>query len=100
MVRLTLFAGGKRVLSIAEWMSEKDVPYKFLLTNILDVCKDWDVDVFSLYLNVSDRKAKESLQSIFVRRGRAPIILANTAEGLEVSTIKDPIYYLGNTDAV
>ena len=97
---ITTVAGGKKVLLISEWMSEKYVPFKFLLTNILDACKDWDVDVFSLYLNVSGREAKESLQSFFVRRGRVPIILANTIEGLGVSTIKDSIYfYLGSTDA-
>lgn len=98
-VRILTVAGGKRVLLIAEWMCEKDVPFKFLLTNILDTCKNLQIDILSLYANASHKEAKESRQSLFMKMGQVPIILADTKEGIEVGAIKDHVYFFrGSTD--
>jgi len=100
VIRKMLVEGRKNVLLIVEWMTERDVSFNFILTNILDVCKEWEIDVFSLYAKVSGQEAKASLQSFFLKRQRIPVIMANTSEGLEISNIKDHIYfYLGSTDA-
>jgi len=100
-VRLMSVSGGKRLLLIAEWMSNKEVPFNYLLSNILDASKDWEVDVTSLYAGASAHEAKESRRCFFLRRGRVPIILADTSEGHELNSIKDQIFfYLGSTDAV
>jgi len=100
-VRPMSVTGGKRVLLIAEWMSNKEVPFTYLLSNILDASKDWELDVTSLYAGSSAHEAKESRRCFFLRRGRVPIILADTAEGYELNSIKDHLFfYLGSTGAV
>lgn len=99
-VRLASIAGGKPVLSIVEWMAEEDIPFGFLLTQILDACKDWEIDSFNLWTNAAGQEAQAARQSLFVKRGRVPIIFTDTVDGREVGAMKDAVYFfLGSADA-
>lgn len=99
-IRLASIAGGKPVLSIVEWMAEEEVPFGFLLTQILDACKSWDIDSFNFWANAIGEEAKAARQSLFVKRGRVPIIFANTVDGREIGVTGDAFYfYLGSSDA-
>jgi len=99
-IRLAAIAGGKPVLSIVEWMAEEDIPFGFLLPQILDTCKGWEIDSFNFWTNAAGQEAKSALQSLFVRRGRVPIIFGDTVEGRKVGMMKNSVYfYLGSADA-
>lgn len=100
-IRLAAIAGAKPVLSIVEWMTEENVPFGFLLTQTLDACKSWEIDSFNFWINSAGQEAKAARQSLFVRRGRVPIIFADTLEGREVGAMKNSVFfYLGSSDAV
>jgi hypothetical protein len=100
-IRLADIAGGKPVLSIVEWMSEKDIRFSYFLTQILDACKGWEVDSFNFWANAAGQEATAAQQSLFVKRGRVPIIFADTVDGGEIGAMKDAVYfYLGSADAV
>jgi hypothetical protein len=100
-IRLADIAGGKPVLSIVEWMSEKDIHFSYFLTQILDACKSWEVDTFNFWTNAAGQEATAARQSLFVKRGRVPIIFADTVDGCEIGAMKDAVYfYLGSADAV
>lgn len=99
-IRLAAIAGGKPVLSIVEWMMEEDISFGFLLTQTLDACKSWEIDSFNFWTNAAGQEAKAARRSLFVRRGRVPIIFADTVEGREVGAMKNSVYfYLGSADA-
>lgn len=101
VVRLTSITGRKPVLSIVEWMAEIEIPFSFLLTQILDICSSWEIDSFNFWANANGPTAMAARQSLFLKRGRVPIIFADTVAGREICAEKDAIYfYLGSTDAV
>lgn len=101
VVRLASIVGGKPVLSIVEWMAGEGVPFGFVLTQLLDACKGWEIDSFNLWANADGQEGKAARRSFFVKRGRVPIIFADTADGCEVGAMKKAVYfYLGSTDAV
>lgn len=100
VVRLASIAGGKPVLSIVEWMAEEEIPFGFLLTQILDACKSWEIDSFNFWANAAGQEATAARQSLFVKRGRVPIIFADTVDGREVGAMEGAVYfYLGSADA-
>jgi hypothetical protein len=99
-IRLTGNGGGKSVLSIVEWMTEEYVSFGFLLTQTLDAFKSSEIDSFNFWANAAGQEAKAARQSLFVRRGRVPIIFADTVGSREVGAMKNSIYfYLGSADA-
>lgn len=99
-IRLASITPGKPVLSVVEWMVEDDIPFSFLLSQILDMCKHWEVDSFSFWAKPTGKEAKASRYSLFAKRGRIPIIFADTAIGREVSAMKEAFHFsLGSTDA-
>lgn len=100
-VRLSTIGDGKTVLHIVEWMAEKEVPFSFLLTQILDFYKGWEIDSFNLWASAVGQEANAAQLSLFVKRNRVPIIFADSIVGREISALKNKFYfYLGSVDAV
>ena len=65
-VRLSTISGGKTVLHIVEWMAEKKVPFSYLLTQILDVYKSWEIDSFNLWASAVGEEANTAQLCLFV----------------------------------
>ena len=100
-VRLSTISGGKTVLHIVEWMAEKKVSLSFLLTQILDVYKSWEIDSYNLWVSAVGEEADAARQSLFIRRNRVPIIFADNVVGREIAALKNKFFfYLGSVDAV
>jgi len=100
-VRLTSNVGGTPVLSIVEWMTEKRVPFGYVLAHIIYNCKGWNIDVFKLWANALGAEARAARLSLFLARGKVPIILANTLQGRKINSMAVEFsFFLGSTDAV
>lgn len=100
-VRLSSIVDGKSVLSIVEWMTEKRVPFGYVLAHIIHSCRDWNIDVFNLWANASGTEAKAARLSLFLARGKVPIILADTIQGRKINSMAAEFsFFLGSTDAV
>ncbi len=99
-IRLASITPGKPVLSLVEWMLEDDIPFNFLLSQILDACKHWEFDAINFWAESNSQEAKASRFSLFAKRGRIPIIFAKTPICHEVCTMKNAFHFnLGSTDA-
>jgi hypothetical protein len=99
-IRLASITNRKPVLSIVEWMLEDNIPFDFLLSQIIDACKHWEIDSFNFWAESNGKEAKASRYSLFVKRGRIPIIFAKTPVGNEICTMKNAFHFnLGSTDA-
>jgi hypothetical protein len=101
VVRLTTIGGEKKVLSVVEWMTEKKVPFSFLLTQILEFYRGWKIDSFNLWASAVGEEANAAQKCFFVRRNRVPIIFSDNVVGCEIAALKDSFYfYIGSVDAV
>jgi hypothetical protein len=100
-VRLASLGGNRQVFSIVEWMSEERVAFGYLLSQIVHACRDREIDLFTFWTKASGAEARAAKFSLFSRRARVPVILANTPRGQEVSRSADNFqFFMGSTDAV
>lgn len=98
--RLASITPEQPVLYLVEWMLEDDVPFGFLLSQILNAYKHKEVDSFKFWAKDKGKEAKASQYGLFAKRGRIPIIFANTEIGLEINAMKETFQFsLGSTDA-
>ena len=81
-------------------MLEDDVSFAFLLSQIVNACKHKEIDLFKFWAKDKGNEAKASRYGLFAKRGRIPIIFANTEIGLEVGAMKETFQFsMGSTDA-
>lgn len=100
-VRLACFGGGRSVLSLVEWMSEEKLAFGYLLSQTLHAFRDENIDLFNMWANASGAEARAARLSLFSKRARVPVILADTAAGRKISKMSDEfLFFLGSTDAV
>lgn len=102
VVRLTMTTGEIPILFIVEWMLEDDVPFNYLLTNILQACKAWKIDAFKFWANGSGREGGLAWKNLFLKRSRVPIILFDSIAGrsLEKMSSDSFCFHMGSTDAI
>lgn len=101
VVRLVSLGGGRRVCSIVEWMSEEQVAFGYLLSQLVHACRNWEIDLFTFWTKAGGAEARAARFSLFSRRARVPVILANTSRGQAISGSTDKFqFFMGSTDAV
>ena len=100
VARLFLAGGGKRVVSIAEWMVDGQIPFGYVLSEILNYYKDSGVDIFNLWAERPIQK-KAVARSLFLSSGGVHVILADTpvARSLQTTAAINS-FYLGSSDNV
>lgn len=100
VARLFSANGGKRVVSVAEWMLEEGIPFGYALSVTVRYFKDLGVDIFNLWAERSCQK-KAAGRGLFLSRGRVPIIFADTPDArLLQATPAVNHFYLGSSDNV
>lgn len=99
--RLASINAGKPVLSIVEWMADTGVPFDYLLAQVIHAYKGWCIDVFTFWINPFNLEAKAARRNLFVKRGKIPIIFADSPQGDQIKKMVDEFhFFLGSTDAV
>jgi hypothetical protein len=100
VARLFLASGGKRVVSIAEWMNDEDIPFGYVLSVVMNYYRDSGVEVFNLWAERPIQK-RAVARSLFFSRVGVHIILADTPDARSLQT-KATInnFYLGSSDNV
>jgi len=100
VARLFLASGGKRVVSIAEWMNDEHIPFGYVLSVVMNYYRDSGVEVFNLWAERPIQK-RALARSLFLSRVGVHIILADTPDARSLQT-KAAInnFYLGSSDNV
>lgn len=100
VARLFSDSGGKRVVSIAEWMNDEHIPFGYLLSFVLNYYRDSGVDIFYLWAERPIQK-RAAARSLFFSRSRVPIIFADTPQARLLQGMAANIkFYLGSSDNV
>ena len=101
VTRLFSVGGGKRVVSIAEWMNDEHIPFGYVLSTVMNYYRKSGVEVFNLWAERSARESIAAARSLFFSRGRVPIILADTPQARMLQTMAaNSKFYLGSSDNV
>jgi len=101
VARLHYIGNGKCYVSIAEWMIDEDISFDYVLANILWHYRKSPVEMFNLWADGSSKEARASMRSLFVSRGRKPIIIYNSDTAQQLQSMSSDIkFYLGSSDAV
>lgn len=92
---------GKRVVSIAEWMNDRHIPFGYAISVVINYYKDTGVEVFNLWAEGASLESKAAARSLFFSKHRVPIILADTPQARSLKSMVDNIkFYIGNSDNV
>jgi len=101
IARLFFVSGGKRVVSIAEWMNDEGIPFGYVLSVVMNYYRDSGVEVFNLWTGKSTQAGKVAARSLFFPRNRVPIIFADTPQGRSLQTMAANFkFYIGSSDNV
>ena len=101
IARLFSVSGGKRVVSIAEWMNDEDIPFGYVLSAVMNYYKDCGVEIFNLWAESSTQESKSAARKLFFSRGRVPIIFADTPQARSLRNIAVNFkFYLGSSDNI
>lgn len=101
VTRFSSIADGRRVVAIAEWMNQENVPFGYVLSAILERYNASGAEVFNFWAQESSEEARAAVWSLFGSRHRTPIIFADTPQARSVrTTAKSMKFYLGSSDAV
>ncbi len=101
VARLFLVGGGKRVVSIAEWMNDESIPFSYILSEVINIFRDCGVEGFNLWAATSSKESRAATRSLFFSKGRVPIIFADTPQARLLQSMSANFkFYLGSSDNV
>jgi hypothetical protein len=97
--RLLSITGGRRAVSVAEWLLDPTIPFDVVLAAVMRTHRDSGAELFHLWTNAGGPEATAARRSLFSERHRIPIVFADTpdARTLDARAFR---FYLGSADAI
>ncbi|MBF0119178.1 MAG: hypothetical protein HQK79_10120 [Desulfobacterales bacterium] len=101
VTRFFLAGEGRRSVYIAEWMKDDKIPMYYLLSEVVNYYRDFDVEVFNFWCDKYVRARGYFSRNMFFFRQRVPIIIADTSFGRLTQNMDGNInFYRGTSDTV